>query len=148
MSTKHSNIPASYLFLEKENKILLLRRYNTKYEDGKYSMIAGHVDPGETFSQCIVREAKEEAGIFIAPEDITVAHIMQRNSQKPINNERIDVFFTVKKWTGEIQNKEPQKCDDLSWFDINNLPENTIPYIKHVITCISNNVFYSEYGWE
>ncbi|OIO18541.1 MAG: hypothetical protein COY69_00490, partial [Candidatus Magasanikbacteria bacterium CG_4_10_14_0_8_um_filter_32_14] len=59
---RHQNTPASFLVLIKNNKVLL-RRFNTKYEDGNYSMIAGHVDQGKTFTQCIIREAKEEADI-------------------------------------------------------------------------------------
>jgi hypothetical protein len=38
--TRHTNIPASYLILMKDNNVLLLRRFNTGYEDGNYSMIA------------------------------------------------------------------------------------------------------------
>jgi 8-oxo-dGTP diphosphatase len=45
-----NNIPASYLFLERDNRILLLRRSNTGYEDGNYSLIAGHVEANESFS--------------------------------------------------------------------------------------------------
>ena len=144
---RHKIVPASYLTLLKDNKILLLRRLNTGYEDGNYSMIAGHVDQGETFSQCITREAKEEAGIEIKPEDLKMAHMMCRNSGLAENNERIDAFFTVEKWEGEITNMEPHKCDDLSWFNINNIPENVIPYIREAINCIKNNIFYSEFGW-
>ncbi len=144
---RHQNIPASYLTLIKGNKILLLRRYNTGYEDGNYSMIAGHVDPGETFTQCIIREAEEEAGILLKPKDLEVVHVMHRNSGTSENNERVDVFFIAEKWDGEITNKEPHKCDDLSWFDLDNIPENIIPYIKQVIEGIRNKIYYSEYGW-
>ena len=79
-----------------------------------------------------------------------VIHIMSRDSQNSgsENNERIDVFFTAEKWDGEIENMEPQKCDDLSWFDLDNLPENIIPYIREVIKHIKNKVFYSEHGWK
>ena len=127
---RHKNIPASYLILLKDNKILLLRRFNTDYEDGNYSMVAGHVDQNETFTQCIIREAEEEAGILLKPEDIKVVHVMHRNSGTAENNERVDVFFIAQKWSGEIVNKEPHKCDDLSWFDLENIPDNVIPYIK------------------
>jgi 8-oxo-dGTP pyrophosphatase MutT (NUDIX family) len=132
----------------REDKILLLRRYNTGYEDGKYSLVAGHVDSGETFTECIVREAKEEAGITLDPKDLNVAHVMHRNSNTPENSERVDVFFVAEKWGSEITNKEPYKCDDLSWFDRDTLPENTIPHIRRAVENIRNKVFYSEYGWE
>ena len=81
---RHQNVPASYLTLLKDNKVLLLKRFNTGYENGNYSMVAGHVDPGESFVQCIIREAKEEAGIQLDPEDLKVAHVMHRNSKTQI----------------------------------------------------------------
>lgn len=144
----HSIVPASYLIFQKDNKILLLRRCNTNYEDGNYSLVAGHVYEGETFTQAAVREAKEETGVEIEEKDLEVVHIMQRNSKTGNRDERIDVFFVVKKWKGEIRNMEEHKCDDLSWFPIDSLPENTIPFIKEIFKNISKKKFYSEYGWK
>ena len=126
---------------------MLLRRFDTGYEDGKYSMVAGHVDRGETFTQCIIREAKEEAGIVLKPEDLEVAHVMHRNSDTAENNERVDIFFVARQWQGEPQNNEPHKCDDLSWFNLDNLPDNIIPYIGQALESIKNKIYYSEHGW-
>jgi 8-oxo-dGTP diphosphatase len=142
-------VPASYLVLRRDGKILLLRRFNTGYEDGKYSMVAGHVDVGETFIGAILRESKEEAGIDIDPKNLNVAHVMHRDSGEPDGlNERVDVFLEANTWDGEIENKEPHKCDDLSWFDMENLPENVIPYVRKAVECIRDGIFYSEYGWK
>ena len=143
--TRHRVVPASYLVLMKENKILLLRRFNTGYEDGKYSMVAGHLDGKESFIQAIIREAKEEANIIIKPDDLEVVHSMNRNAGT--DNERIDVFIQAKKWGGDIKLMEPNKCDEMKWFNLDSLPENTIPYIRHVIECIKNRIHYSEYGF-
>ena len=41
-------VPESHLLLIRDHRILLLRRRNTDYEDGKYSVIAGHMENGET----------------------------------------------------------------------------------------------------
>ena len=140
---RFGQIGTSHLFLVKDDKILLLRRFNTGYEDGKYSVIAGHIEGNETVRQNIVREAKEEAGIDIDIEDLEVVHVMHRYE----NQERIDFFLTARKWKGEPRIMEPHKCDDLSWFKLDDLPKNVIPYIKQAIDCFLNNVFYSEYGW-
>lgn len=110
-------------------------------------MIAGHVDLGENFTQCMIREAAEEADVILTPADLQVAHIMHRRSTTIENKYKIDTFFLAKQWTGDITNKEPHKCDDLFWFDLDNLPENLIPYIKQAIDCIKSQIFYSEHGW-
>ena len=147
MKTRHCNIPAAYLALIKDNKVLLLRRYNTGHEDGNYSMIAGHVDACETFTECIIREAEEEAGIVLESQNLRVAHVMHRSANRGEQFERVDVFFVADSWGGEIVNKEPHKCDDLAWFDLENLPETVILYIRQALECIQHYVFYSEYGW-
>ena len=62
--------------------------------------------------------------------------------------EGLTSFFTAKKWRGEPKNMEPDKCDDLRWFDVDNLPDNTIAYIKQAIKCFRDKISYSEYGWQ
>ena len=146
MPTRHSIIPASYLILVRDGKVLLLRRFNTGYEDGKYSLPAGHVDEGETFTGAMIREAEEEIGIVMNPDDLKVVHSMHRNAGK--GNERMGVFIRCEKWGGDIVNKEPAKCDDLSWFPLTELPENIIPYVRQAIEDSMNGISYREFGWE
>lgn len=147
MKKKFALIPASYLVLFQGSKILLLRRYQTGYHDGEYSFIAGHVEGDESFREAIRREAQEEAGITVAIENLELIHAIHR-SRIGNDGERIDLFFTAKQWQGEIKNMEPEKCDDLSWFDLNKLPDNIIPYIKQVIEAIQQKKVYSESGFE
>ena len=42
-------IPESNLYLLKDDRILLIRRVNTGYQDGQYAPVAGHVEKGEDF---------------------------------------------------------------------------------------------------
>lgn len=136
-------IVAAHLFLRAGDEILLLRRYNTGYEDGRYSVPAGHVDGGETVSRAMIREAGEECGIVIAPEHLEAVGVMHRLSDE----ERIDFFFAASRWTGEVRNLEPNKCDELSWHPIDALPANMIPYVDYAISCFCRGVWFSEYGW-
>ncbi len=138
-------IPTVHLILVKGGKILMLRRANTGFEDGKYSVVAGHLDGNETVVQAMAREAKEEADITIIPENLKVVHVIHRKQSKEL--ERMDFFLTAKKWEGGPKNMEPEKCSDLSWFDLGNLPSNTIPYVRQAIGCVLKGVFYSEHGW-
>lgn len=145
MSKKyHTIIPASYLFLRKDDKILLLRRYNTGFEDGKYSMIAGHIEYGESAASCCIREAYEEAGIIVNKKDLRFVHVLHRVSG---DQTRVDFFFEATVWQGEIYNKEPNKCDDLSWFSLSAVPENTIPFIKRVCDSYLLGIFYNDEGF-
>ena len=129
MSKERFKLIASvYLILIKDNKILLSRRYNTGYFDGNYSFPAGHLDGNETLKQGMVREAKEEVDLVVVPADLELIHVMDR---KIPNDERMDFFFTTKKWEGEPKIMEPDKCDDLSWFELNSLPKNIIPSLNY-----------------
>lgn len=137
-------ISAVHLFLIKDDKILLLRRFNTGYKDGNYSVIAGHIDGNEGASAAMAREAKEEAGIIVNVDDISLIHVMHRKS----TDERMDLFFLTDVWQGEIMIKEPDKCDELKWFSISELPDNIISYISFAIENFKNKNFFSEFGWE
>lgn len=146
MKKRYSIICASYLLLIKDKRILLLRRFNTGYQDGNYSVPAGHVDEGESVAGALIREAKEEIGIDVEKQNISLAHVMHRKGAEQ-SDERLDFFFTCQNYVGDIKNLEPQKCDDLNWFDVNNLPDNTIPYIKKAIENAENQKLYSELNW-
>src|SRR5512135_2963901 len=93
---------AVHLFFLRADRVLLLRRYNTGWEDGKYSVPAGHVESGETVTQAAIREAREEICVELTPAQLTVVHVMNRKSE----DERIDFFLVAAGWEGEIVNAE------------------------------------------
>jgi len=136
---------ACYLLLIKKDKILLLRRFNTGWEDEKYSLISGHLERSETVKQAMIREAKEEAGINLSPENLHVVHTMHRKSNN--NLEYIDFFLIADKWKGEPKIMEPDKCDELRWFSLKELPQNIILHVRKAIENYQKNITFSEYGW-
>lgn len=137
--------PAVYLVLKKDGKILLSRRYNTGHEDGNYSLVAGHLEGNESFRQAMVREAKEEVDINLDIEDLEVIHIMHKKKRVDDDSERVDIFLATDKWKGELKNMEPDKCDDLKWFSIDDLPGNMVSYVECALDKINENEFYSEW---
>jgi 8-oxo-dGTP diphosphatase len=137
---------AVYLVLVKDEKVLMLRRFNTGYQDGNYSLVAGHLDDGETMKQGIIREAKEEAGIVVKPEDLEIVHIMHRFDG--VDRYYFDVFLRASQWLGDVTNMEPDKCDDLKWFALGELPNNIVPEVKFALNNINADIPFGEFGWK
>lgn len=137
-------VVAVHLFLLPDAQILLLRRRNTGYYDGSYSIVAGHVEADEAIETAMIREAREEAGIAIAPGDLRVAGVMHRRSAGGC----IDFFLAATSWSGVIENKEPDKCDELAWFGADVLPENSIPYVRRPFEIYQRGEWFSGFGWD
>ena len=132
-----------HLFFFRENQVLLLRRFNTGFRDGEYSVPAGHLDGGETVVAAAAREAQEEIGVRIEADDIVFSSVMHRLE----GDERVDFFVNIHKWQGEPFNAEPEKCDDLCWVNVDQLPANTVPYVRQALHNHLNRIQFDEYGW-
>ncbi len=136
-------VSAVHLFLIRDQQVLLLRRFNTGYEDGNYSVVAGHLDGGEEIKAAMIREAQEEIGIELNYDDLEINQVMHRLS----GDERIDFFLHASRWQGTIENKEPHKCDELSWHKLNDLPDNLIPYIRRALTNYHAGRLFDSFGF-
>ena len=144
MTIERFNLPSAvHLFLIRDGQVLLLRRFNTGYEDGKYSVIAGHLSGDEGIKAAMIREAREEAGIEISPLGLEVVGVMHRKS----DDERIDFFLAATSWSGEITNREPDRCDQLAWFGMDVLPENVIPYVRRALGNYRQGIWFDSFGW-
>lgn len=142
---RNKAVGAVYLFLIKENKILLMRRNNTGYYDGYYSAPAGHIEEGELSTEALIRETKEEIGIDINAKNIEFAHVMYRTKHDD-TGDRLDMFFITSKWIGEIQNCESHKCDEVVWFELDKLPKKMMPHVKYALMKYQNGINFSELG--
>jgi 8-oxo-dGTP diphosphatase len=131
-------VPAAYVVLrrgpEDGGEVLLQLRRNTGYRDGWWaSAAAGHVEARETVAEAACREAAEELGVTVDPADLvplTAMHRTHRNDD-PID-ERVDFFFTCRRWTGDPVLQEAAKAADLAWFPVDALPERTVPHERFV----------------
>lgn len=135
---------AVHLFLTRDRSILLLRRANTGYEDGNYSVPAGHLDGGESVTAAAIREAREEVGIELVPAQLRQVLVMHRRA----GSERIDFFLEAHGWKGNPRNCEPEKCDELKWVALDDLPPNVISYVRRAIEAHAAGETYVEFGWD
>ncbi len=143
MGERFRLLAAVHLFLLRDDAVLLLRRFNTGYEDGNYSVVAGHLDGDEDVIAATIREAREETGVILAPEDVTVVGVMHRKAA----DERIDFFLIASRWTGAIRNAEPEKCNALTWFPLDALPNNLVPYVRCALDNYRHGQWFDSFGW-
>ncbi|HYJ69652.1 MAG TPA: NUDIX domain-containing protein [Nocardioidaceae bacterium] len=140
---RHQLVPAAYVVLlrpgDSGREVLLLRRANTGYMDDHWALVAGHVEPGESCVAAAVREAREEAGVDVAPSALEPLCTVHRTdgSDRPIE-QRADFFFAAEQWVGVPVRNEPEKASALGWFALAALPEPVVPHelmvLRHLAT--------------
>ncbi|MFG1791317.1 NUDIX domain-containing protein [Nocardia sp. NPDC049149] len=132
-----------HLLLCRGNEVLFGRRHNTGFEDGAWHLPSGHLEADESVIAALIREANEEIGVTIKPDDAQFRHVMHNSS----SGGRMAFFFTAWSWQGEPDNREPGKCAALEWFSADALPDHMIDYCRVAMQSIADGNSLSVYGW-
>ena len=127
------------LIIEKDSKILLMKRKNTGYNDLEYELPGGHLEKDEDLIDAMIREAKEELLIDLKREDIKILYLMHHYT-----GERLNFIFKVDGTNLNPKIGEPNKCEELKWVSINNLPDNTTDKVRIILNDILNNKTYNK----
>lgn len=142
--TRFTLVVGVLVLLLKDDRAFLIKRKNTGWEDGKYSLFGGHINGNEKVTDAAIREAKEEVGITINSKDLKFFNVMHLIT----TTERIHFAFVVEKWVGEPRNNEPEKAEEANWFSINNLPEDINDISRELIRCYKESIVFDEIGWK
>ena len=130
---------AVHMIIIKDNKILVQKRKGSKLWPGYYALPAGHIDEGENQFDALVREAKEELGVYIDTKKILNSYVVLRRNYFEIDDKLlepyIDYYFEINEYDGVPKIMEKDKCDELIWVDINDLP---VPFINYEGDFLSN----------
>lgn len=143
MGVVRTGVPVGvHVLAERGEQILMLRRAGTGFFDGLYSLPGGHVEPGESLRQAAARELAEETALLVDAAMLDYLGVVHRLS----DTSRVDFFFHVQCWSGELQLCEPDRCDDLAWFDTHALPGNIVPYVREALNA-GAGPWLLELGW-
>ncbi|MEU0723693.1 NUDIX domain-containing protein [Streptomyces sp. NPDC006140] len=141
------NVIGVHLHLERpDGKVLLgLRHPDSTFAPSTWHALAGHCEQ-ENAVTCLIREAREEAGLHIERQDVELVHVVH-HIDKAGDRPRMGLFFRARTWSGEPELREPDKCTQWKFWDPAALPDNVVPYTRQAISKIQNGELYSETGW-
>lgn len=118
------------VFLYKEDKVLLFKRLHTSFGDNQMAPPGGVVDKDESPEEAASRELREETGIIARPDDLS---LIEETKVHEDGKTHYNYYFKATNFTGSPENLEPGRHDQLDWYDITNLPDNTMPLVSDII---------------
>lgn len=128
-----------------KRKILLQRRQNTGFADGMWDLsCSGHVERGESMKDTCVRECREELGVIIDKNDLSFLTFIHKKDGEIVY---YNAYFCCNNFIHEPTICESNKCSEISWFDINELPNDLIEDRKVAVKSIFTDEKYIEFGW-
>ncbi|MFD7537511.1 NUDIX domain-containing protein [Streptomyces sp. NPDC059819] len=141
------HIVGVHLYLEDAHgRILLgLRHPDSAYAGNTWHFLAGHCEREEAVS-CLLREAEEEAGLIIDPDDVELVHVVHL-VDSPSARPRIGLIFRARTWSGTPTVREPDRCVEWRFWNPKDLPDAVVPYIRQAIEGIGAGRSYSQTGW-
>lgn len=138
-----------YLILENEaGEWFFVHRANTGYQDGKWGLPGGHVKENEPMHIAAAREALEEVGVEVDPDDIKLVFVMQRNKVTESIDDRVDFYFKASSWKGTPHNAEPAIHDDARWLSPSDSSEPFMDFIGASAKHILSDKQFATFGWD
>ncbi|NYV73922.1 NUDIX domain-containing protein [Streptomyces sp. UH6] len=129
-----------------EGRVLLgLRHPDSAYAGNSWHYLAGKCEQ-ESAVTCLVREAREEAGLVIDPADVELLHVVHV-VDTPGGLPLMQLVFRARRWEGVPRVLETDKCLAWQWWPPHELPERLVPYTRKALTAIAEGRTYSQMGW-
>lgn len=90
----------------------------------------GHVEANESPTQAMLREIQEELAVTVDPNDLEFMCVAARNTEP---TQYVAYEFIIKNKSYDFVNAEPDKCSELVWVSLSDLPEDIIPHFDVII---------------
>jgi 8-oxo-dGTP diphosphatase len=112
----------------REGKILIGKRLDA-HGAGTYMIPGGHLEFGESFEECAMREATEECGL----KGFEVKGLVSIGNNLGYGKHYVGLGILLESKSGEPYDAEPGKSGDWKWYDPKDIPENMFPESLKVI---------------
>ncbi|HJD56205.1 MAG TPA: NUDIX hydrolase [Rickettsia endosymbiont of Pyrocoelia pectoralis] len=128
--TNNPRVGIGIILFNSKNEILLGRRISS-HGESTYGNPGGHLEFGETFEECVIREVLEETNLIIEnPQFLAVTNDIFEEEQKHY----VSIFLKAHCLNeDQLENLEPHKVESWQWFSLDKLPDNLFPPLKQLI---------------
>lgn len=116
------------VFVIKDGKFPMLLRKGS-HAAGDWSLTGGHLELGESWEECAIRETLEELGVEIK----NLKFISATNDIFDETKHYVTIFMAADWASGEAFIAEPDKASDLKFFTLETMPDNIMLPIKNLL---------------
>lgn len=120
-----------------DGELLLLKRVNTGFMDGRHTLPGGYLQEGESLRAAAGREVTEEVGI-VAEEINPVCALPYRGG--------VNFVFSSERWRGEPRNAEPHKCAGVAWHSPSRLPETSVFWLTTALKMRESGIWFHDFN--
>jgi 8-oxo-dGTP diphosphatase len=110
----------------RNGKVLAFQRIGALGQ-GTWTVLGGHLENGEHWLDCAIREAKEEGGI-----DCHSPQVFAITNDLFDGKHYVTFHVALKTDTDTFTNAEPEKHQHLGWYNWHDIPEPRFPCIQSV----------------
>jgi len=111
------------------NQVLLGKRKNA-HGEGTWAFPGGHLEWNETIEGCAKRETMEETGLHI--QNIRYGTFTNDIFEQE-GKHYITLYVTAEYDHGDLELREPHKCEQWDWFGWDNLPDPKFLPLKNLL---------------
>jgi len=106
------------VLVRNEDKYLLMKRHNS-HGEGTWSPPGGHLEFGETFEQCAIRETREETSLLIGR---VIFLGISNDFFEEEDKHYITIWMEAKQYRGEARINSSREMTEIGWFSLDEMP--------------------------
>lgn len=113
---------------EGQKQFVMLHQRKGKLGTHYWGSGGGHVEPGESLQEAIMRELREEAGDDLKVTNVSFLGVYNFTEMPP--KHYVDISFYAEYVSGEPVNNSPEETTEWQWFDVNDVPSPLFPPVE------------------